>query len=716
MGEVWKAYDSRLCRNVAIKFLAHGLCQDDSAKKRFRREVLAASALNHPHILTVFDCGEVDDRPYLVSELIEGSDLRVALKKAPIEAAQVLEWTRQALAGLEAAHAAGILHRDIKPENILIRTDGYLKIVDFGLAKLLHEQDPQLTGSGVVGTLQYMAPEQLQGQDLDGRADLFSLATVVYEMATGQPAFHGKTMPELISAILTEKPVIPDIELAGWLTRALEKVPGERFATAQEMRLALPQTGSPSNHPIPDVVREPSLVVIPFIASHLDQELADGVAQGLLSQLVQHKGLRVIALSSSQKFRGAAACEAGRQLNARWALEGQLRRSGQKVRLTVALLDTVSEIQIWSQRLDADTKDLFELEDELTARCLQSLQQTELLDVPKPRQHLTATVMDQYHRALFEMAQGRTSQAVAPLREVISHRPDFAPALARLSQCLVFQALSSPARTRESLVVEFRRAADAALKAEPNNPEALIAHSMWACSILGKDFALGRRLLRQAARAHPGHSEVISRLAHCNFTLGNSVAAEMLARRCIELDPLRPFGYVWLCLSLHAQGRHLDAIEIANRGLRTLPSNLAIWLTVLLNDLTQGRLEEARQFVDHLLKKSREIPPLALVAQNILDALEGKAVDLAVRPWEPDSRGAQDTKLFASRAFACAGELHESLSLIRECVADGFRNPGYLSNDKLLHNLHRHPEFLTLVAELRDACERDTEFAENFHH
>ena len=714
MGEVWRAYDTRLCRCVAIKFLAQGLCKNASAQTRFRREVLAASALNHPHILTVFDCGEVDGRPFLVSELIEGSDLRAILEEAPIAAEQALEWTRQALAGLEAAHTAGILHRDIKPENILIRRDGYLKIVDFGLAKLLHEQDPQLTGSGVVGTLQYMAPEQLQGQELDGRADLFSLASVVYEMATGQPPFLGKTLLELMNAILTAEPVIPDIELAEWMSRALKKLPQQRFATAQEMRLALPQAGSRSLHPVPEVIREPSLLVIPFQASDLDQELADGVAQGLVSQLVQHKGLRVIALSSSQKFRGVEACEAGQQVNARWALEGQLRRSGQKVRLTVTLLDTVQGIQVWSQRLDAETKDLFELEDELTARCLQSLQQTDFLDAPQPRQHLTATVMDQYHRALHEMAQGRMSQAVAPLREVIRHRSNFAPALARLAQCLISQALSGPERTRNSIVEESRVHAETALKAEPNNPEALIAQSMWACSLLGKDFALGRRLLRQAAYAHPGHSEVISRLAHCNFTLGNSVAAEMLARRCVDLDPLRSFGYVWLCFSLHAQGRHLDAIETANRGLRMLPSNPAIWLTVLLNDLTQGRLEEARQFVEHLQKRSREIPPLAMVAETILDALEGRAVDVDSRPWEPDIRGAQETKLFTSRALACAGEVQKSLNLIRECVNEGFRNPGYLRHDSLLKNLHGHPEFLGLLAELEQACRRDSEFHEDF--
>jgi eukaryotic-like serine/threonine-protein kinase len=711
MGEVWKAWDARLCRSVAIKFLGSGLAGDSAAQQRFQREVLAASALNHPHILTVYDCGEIEGRPYLVSEFIQGEDLRQALSRGPVAVEQAIEWARQALAGLEAAHAAGILHRDLKPENLVVRADGYLKIVDFGLAKLLHEAD-NLTGSQVVGTLHYMAPEQLQGEPLDGRADLFSLAAVVYEMVTGQPAFGGKALPDIVTAVLTRHPEIPTSVLSTWLARGLQKRAEDRFASAEEMRRALPLTSGLQRHAVPTVAQETSLLVLPFVAAaENDRELSEGISEGVISQLAKQPGLRVIGPSTAQKFRGQEARAAAFQVNAHWCLEGQLRRSGSRIRLTVSLTEAADGFQLWSERLDAEMKDLFDLEDELTERLLRSLREGALVG-RQPRDRLSSEALQAYHHALQEVARIRLEPAVASLRKVLAESPNFAPALARLSQCIVYYALRLGPKLGRDHAQEAAALARRALEVDPDNADALVAQSMLATSTFAKDLPEGRRLLRRALAANPGHGEAASRLAHCNLLLGNVVAAEMLARRAVQIDPLRPFHYLWLCLALQAQGRLLDAAEVANRSLRLIPDSPAVWVNVLLLDAAQGRIAEARQFLQHLRTQLFDFTSLLSGATMVLDAVEGKPIDVDARPWESDSRAALDVKLTIARALATAGHHDKSVGLLEECAADGLRCFPLLVNDPLLSSVQTQPRFLQLTAGMRDACRQDPEFDE----
>lgn len=711
MGEVWKAWDARLCRSVAIKFLGAGLAGDAAAQQRFRREVLAASALNHPHILTVYDCGEIDGRPYLVSEFIEGEDLRQTLSRGPVPLDQAIEWARQALAGLEAAHAAGILHRDLKPENLVVRRDGYLKIVDFGLAKLLHHAD-NLTGSQVVGTLHYMAPEQLQGAPVDPRTDLFSLAAVVYEMVVGQPAFAGKSLPEIITAVLTTQPELPGSVLSTWLRRGLQKRPEERFGCAEDMRRALPLPSGQERHVVPTVAQETSLLVLPFVAAaENDRELAEGISEGVISQLARQPGLRVIGPSTAHKFRGQEARSAAVQVGAHWCLEGQLRRSGTRLRLTVSLTEAADGFQLWSERLDTEMKDLFDLEDELTERLLSSLREGALVG-RQSRDRLSPAALEAYHHALQEVARIRLEPAVAALRKVLAESPNFAPALARLSQCIVYYALRLGPVLGRDHAEEAATLARRALEVDPDNADALVAQSMLATSAFGKDLALGRRLLRRALASNPGHGEAASRLAHCNVLLGNVVAAEMLARRAVQIDPLRPFHYLWLCLALQAQGRLLDAAEVANRSLRLIPDSPAVWINVLLLDAAQGRVAEARQFLGHLRTQLFDFTSLLSGATMVLDAVEGKPIDVQARPWENDSRAALEVKLTIARALATAGHAERCLELLSECAADGLRCFPLLVHDPLLSKVQTEPRFVALIGAMRDACRRDPEFEE----
>jgi phosphatidylglycerophosphate synthase len=237
MGVVYRARDTRLQRQVALKFLPQLLSHDAHALAQFADEARAAAALNHPNICTIHEIGELDGRPFLALELLEGHTLRHHIAERTLELQQVLDIATHIAAALEAAHAKGIIHRDVKPANVFVTTDGTVKVLDFGIAQIA---DAPGTAPTAVGTLPYMAPEQIEGDAADARSDLFSLGIVIYEMAGGRRPFRGETKADLIESILhAAPPPLGQPALDGILQRCLAKQPAERFRSAAELRAAL---------------------------------------------------------------------------------------------------------------------------------------------------------------------------------------------------------------------------------------------------------------------------------------------------------------------------------------------------------------------------------------------------------------------------------------------------------------------------------------------
>jgi serine/threonine protein kinase len=386
MGVVYKAYDTKLKREVAIKFLSPEISLQDQDRERFMIEAQAAAALNHPNIATIHAIEEVDDELFIVMEFVDGPDLKKKVGSDQLSVNSIIDMAIQIAEGLQAAHEKGITHRDIKPANIMLTSKGRVKITDFGLAKMT--QASALTKAGMtLGTMAYMSPEQTQGLEVDHRTDIWALGAVLYEMLTGQQPFSGLYEQAVMYAVVnTEPPAIatlrPEVpaELERLVRQALQKNPAQRHQSMKEVIADLKLAGAKAatKIPAPEEKSPLAIAVLPFtdLSPQKDQEyFCDGMTEELIDALTKLEGCRVVSRTSAFAFKGKVQDirAIGKQLNVGHTLAGSVRKAGNRLRINAQLTNVEDGFQLWSEKYDRELDDVFAIQDDIASAIVKKL-------------------------------------------------------------------------------------------------------------------------------------------------------------------------------------------------------------------------------------------------------------------------------------------------------------------------------------------------------
>jgi serine/threonine protein kinase len=699
MGEVWKARDTRLDRMVAIKAMPADRIADPDRRRRFLQEARTASALSHPNIVTIFDLLEEDSVQYIVMEHVAGRTLDELIPNGGMRPALALRVAVSIADALAAAHRLGIVHRDLKPSNVMVAEEGQVKVLDFGLAKFLRAES-ELTATvtalagytmagTVVGTAAYMSPEQAEGKPVDARSDIFSFGAMLYEMLTGRRPFRGDTPVSIMASVLRAEPeALPSpipAELERIVMRCLRKDPGRRFQHTVELELALEDAADParSSAVSTSANAQPSLIVLPFTNLSPDKDndyFADGLTEEILSALSAVSGLRIIARTSTfaARERELSLAQITEQMKVTHALEGSIRRSGNRIRVTTKLFTTSDQTQLWSDRFDRELRDIFEVQDEIARAVVESLKGRLVSDpeeklAGKPTSNVEAyNLLLRARHDMLKLDTRNVDKAETLLRQAVALDPKCVDGHAMIASRLWTAAVMGMVPPRPALM----EAADAlrrALAVNPAHPVALTLSGAVA-GTLHWNWQEKRRLTAEGYRLAPYEPDVALHYAYENarfygrydegiavleqvairdplcgnwpafqaalaFHARDFVAAERYARAAIDIDTRQLLAHWILCSIFALTSRPEQALEAGAEAVRLSGGNDWVEGTYSTALACAGRRDDAIAIRDRLREaaRTRYVSGLALCTACIgAGDLEG-ALDEAERVIEERS-------------------------------------------------------------------------------
>ena len=773
MGVVYRARDERLDRDVALKVLPVGAVADEAARKRFRKEALMLSQLNHPNIATVHDFDTQDGVDFLVMEHVAGQSLAKRLAAGPLPEKEVAALGVQIAEALEEAHARGIVHRDLKPGNIMVTPAGRAKVLDFGLAKLIrgagvspadlggfgpdcHGQDgcaiagtteDLLTRPGAaVGTLAYMSPEQLRGEEIDARTDLFGLGAVLYETATGRQAFSGIT-PAIIHDVILNRPPRPPRELNSKVSpalefvilKALEKDPEHRYQSAKEMgvdlrRLAAPSTTSTAAAPIrvswrivapvaialaglavlaawfalgrwrdqlPNQVGQPrmeSLAVLPLenLSHDSEQEFfADGMTDELITDLAQISALRVISRTSVIQYKGVKKPlpEIAKELHVDGVIEGTVLRSGDRVRITAQLIRGATDKHLWAQSYEGDLSDILGLQGRV-AQAIASEIRIKLTEQEHARlasaRPVDPAAYEDYLKGRFfwnMRTEDGLNKGIEYFRKVLEKDPNYALAYAGLAasyDTLGYYAVRPP----REVYPQAKLAAQKALAIDETLAE---AHAPLAHAIMLYDWdrTTAEREFQRAIELNPNNADARHWYSHLLLDQGRLDESLVQSMKALEIDPLSKV------MNVHLAEHYIDARQY-DRALEQLRKTLELDPTFAYAHGLLGLLYEEEKLYPQAIAEFQGVSQPADVAYvqalsgNRKEALKilGQVIELSKHRYVPASKIAV--------IYAALGERDRAFEWLEKALAERSAGPGIVHNPRF-EPLRSDPRFQALL-------------------
>jgi TolB-like protein/tetratricopeptide (TPR) repeat protein len=683
MGYVYRATDSKLGREVALKVLPPEVSRDPERLARFQREARAVAALNHPHIVTIHSVDEADGVHFLTMELVEGQSLDRLIPPSGLPVERIVKIANALAEALAAAHEKGIVHRDLKPANVMVTDDGRVKVLDFGLAKDVLADvtgNATLTSTGqtqagmVMGTPAYMSPEQIAGRTLDHRTDIFSLGIVLHEMATGRRPFEGTSPAELASAILRDSPpLVTDVrvdlpsDLARVIRRCLEKEPRYRVQTACDVSNELrdlvrtasrkePATNSAQRAVASDDSGEARaeegfwIAVLPFkCGANVElTALADGITDDIVTGLSRFSYLRVIARSSTLRYAHSEldVRAVGRELGGRYVMEGSLRQAGSRLRIAVQLVDAHSGAHLWAETYDRTFRpeEIFELQDDLVPRIVSTVADTYGVlprTMSEALRNLDPEQLTPYEAVLRSFAHFPRLSAVehaeaqAGLERAVQQAPGYADGWAMLSM-LYREEYTHGFNVRSDPIGRAHAAARRAVEAAPSNH--LAYHALASAQFFRRELQAFRNSAERAIALNPMDGFTAAYLGFLIAYAGNWERGCALAERARALNPHHP-GWYWFP-SFFDSYRNRDYRAALDFALKVNMPNF--WRTNLALATAYGQLgerEEARNAVRELLALRPDFPAVAreelgkwwdqVLVEHLLEGLHKAGLEIA---------------------------------------------------------------------------------------
>jgi serine/threonine protein kinase/tetratricopeptide (TPR) repeat protein len=634
MGEVYCARDTRLGRLVALKILPPGLAADPERKRRLLKEAKAASALNHPHIVTVYDVGSQDGVDFLVMEYVQGKTLDKLIPQGGQDVSIAIRFAIAITDAFAKAHAAGIVHRDLKPGNIMVAEDGTVKVLDFGIAKLTEtvevtESDAtrptETTTRGMIlGTVSYMSPEQGEGKKIDARSDIFSFGVLLYEMVTGRKPFQGDTKLATLSAILRDEPlpasqVVKDLppQLERIIARCLRKSPERRFQTMADLNVALKEVKEESDsdklaaspldprsrrRTVPAVIgavaallilgvasywffprskTSDSVAVLPFVSMSADpnaEYLSDGITENLINALSQVPNLRVVprSLVFGYKGREVDPRKAGRELNVRVVLMGKVVERGDNLSVQTELVDVARVSQLWGRQYSRKFSEIFAVQEEIAKEVKEKLHLQPSEDHKQPSRHQTeSTEAYQLYlkgRYYWDKRPRNIQKGIDYFERAIARDPSYALAYTGLADC--YSSLGSWDGSDLPPREAFPKAEAAALKALAIDDRLGEAHTSLAYVKLHYDWdwSGAEREFKRAIELNPQYATAPHWYSHYLMAMGRTEESLAAAKRALELDPLDLIMNVHLAWHYWLAREYDHQIEQSRKALELDPN------------------------------------------------------------------------------------------------------------------------------------------------
>lgn len=762
MGVVYRAHDERLDRDVALKVLPPGTLADDTTRKRFRLEALTLSRLNHPNIATVHDFNDQQGADFLVMELIQGGTLDEKILGAPLPEREVLRLGIQLAQGLAAAHSEGVIHRDLKPGNVRITPDGRLKILDFGLATLRRlewneKADTVDLGDAVLvaGSPPYMAPEQLLGEVVDARSDIYGAGAVLYEMVTGRRPFAESHGPRLVDSVLHAPPVPPrDLNarlspgLEAIVLKCLDKDPARRYQSARELlvdleRLSVPM--APATRPQPRAQRSHttwaslsvaavtavliatgpvargffgngidgppirSLVVLPLENRSGDPGqdfFADGMTDALIADLSQVGSLRVISRTSSMRYKGArkSLSEIARELDVEAVVEGSVMRAQGQVRITAQLVHVPTDQNLWARSFEGRPEDIIDLQREV-ARSVAREVNAKMTPAERGRLASPGPVDPEAHEAYLRGrhlysnvgTEEAVRRAITYYQEVLARAPRHARALAALSEAETYLAGNFGSNTAEG----YARARDAASRAIDADEHLADGHSAlgFAAFALGREWGTAEQNLRRAVQLSPGMSRTHEQLAWFLAAQGNVDQALLEMKRARELDPLSPLTSAGVAAMLYlkrdaagALAQLQDTLEMSPRYQVAHYGRARVHLLQRQYDTAIAEFKTAQEL------GTPSASMMADLAQAYALAGRRDEAQKTLQRWEVMNRGGQGRPEQVAYVLAALGDRDRAFVYLEQAFER--RSPGlsWLKVDPRFDPLRGDPRFEALLA------------------